>query len=97
MTPTEPEPTCKDIAGPAPGQRWSKAEIMLVAKWLAAHGWQPLDTATSTRLGQQLGRTVKAVHAKGQGLRTLHPDYAGPPMNTGQLDAQVVDEVLRCG
>ncbi|BBZ17152.1 hypothetical protein [Mycolicibacterium gadium] len=94
MKRTQPDPTCKDMVGPAPRQRWAKADTLVVAEWLAAHDWQPLDTATCTRLGQQLGRTVKAVHAKGQALRTLHPNYDRPPMNTSPLDAEVVDQVL---
>lgn len=94
MKPTEPEPTCKDMAGPAPGQRWSKADALVVAEWLAAHDWQPLDTTTCERLGQQVGRSAPAVYAKGQALRTLHPDWDGESMKTGQVDAQAVAEVL---
>lgn len=94
MERTQPEPTCKGMAGPAPGSRWVRAETLVVAEWLAAHDWQPLDTATSALLGQQLGRSASALYAKGQALRTLLPDWRGRPMKTSPLDAEVVDEVL---
>ncbi len=97
MERTQPEPTCKGMARPAPGQRWVRAETLVVAEWLAAHDWQPLNTAACTHLSGQLGRSITAIYAKGQALRTLHPDYDGSPMKTSPLDAKVVDEVLARG
>jgi hypothetical protein len=96
MTRSQPHRNSDNTATPE-RRRWTKPDALTVARWLHTHDWQPLDTATCAHLAEQLGRTVKAVHAKGQALRTLHPDYDRPPMKTGRVDSEVVDEVLHGG